>query len=499
MKSPNRDNSRSTVEPSKYLMSFLGLHWEKLAATFIGLSLIGSYGFGDDYRATENVQKFPVQVLQSSTGQGRPLLGAFAVLQFRFINEFTDFFLAHLIQAILFISLAIQLKRLAINLMDRYNKIAVVPFVMSVLASAGALTLVAWGVQMGPLLAVVVSLYAINAVIKKEQAGIASYLLVGVPIIMYQPGFVLVFTTLGIAFVFSSPAKQRIVVGKFLNVRFVLVLITYFILEFMCLAISKKLGWSGGERSATVSDLQEKGTWVLNSVIPQALQFGGPRLTSETQTKFVLLLVIVGFVLIIGKSFLRATLLAVILIFSISPSLITAENWASNRSMMSIQFVFSFAFFLVLAWAGCQIFRTVPQHKLLVNTLVLSITLSSGLYSTIVGWKNPQLREISIATSSISKVDCLSLRYVRPSGWQQSLGKYSSMDEYGIPSTTPSWSALSFTKFICKEKGYSLNQEVEIIDRLEIPTKTRVEGLIDYQMLLQNFLNAKIAMHNKGG
>jgi hypothetical protein len=71
------------------------------------------------------------------------------------------------------------------------------------------------------------------------------------------------------------------------------------------------------------------------------------------------------------------------------------------------------------------------------------------------------------------------------------------MDEYGIPSTTPAWSALSFTKFICKEKGHSLSQEVEILDRLDIPTKTRAEGLVDYQMMLQNFLNAKLAMHKK--
>lgn len=487
--------SRSRVD-SKYIIAFLGFHWEKLIAALIGLSLIGSYGFGDDYRASENVNEMPIQVLQSSTGQGRPLLGAFAILQFRFINEFSDFFLMRILQAILFVFLAIQLKRLAINLMDRHNKIAVVPFVMSVLASAGPLTLVAWGVQLGPLLAVVTSLYAVNFVINKEKAGIYFYSLVCLPIIMYQPGFVLVFTILGIAYLFSLPSKQRIVIRKFLNLRFTVVLTVYLILEVMCIVISKKLGWASGERSAFVSDFREKGTWVLENVIPQALQFSGPRLTSDTQTKIVLLLVIVGFILIVGKSLLGSIFLSAILFFSISPSLITAENWASNRSMMSIQFVFSFAFFLTLAWVGCVILRTTPQYGVVVNTLVLSLSLSSGLYSTTVGWKNPQLLEISIAKSSISKEDCMKLRYIRPSGWQQSLGRYSSMDEYGIPSTTPAWSALSFTNFICKEKGHSVTQEVEILDRLENPTRTRVEGLIDYQMLLQNLLNAKLAMHN---
>ncbi len=487
---------RSRGAPPFYVKKLLCLHWEKIAATLIGFSLIGSYGFGDDYSVSGNVKEFPLQVLKSSTGQGRPLLGAFAILQFRFIYEFSDFFLMHLLQALLFVFLAIQLKRLAVNLMDRHNKIAVVPFVMSVLASAGPLTLVAWGVQFGPLLAVTVSLYAVNVVIKRERAGVLYYLLVGVPIIMYQPGFVLVFTILGTAYLFSLPSKQRSILRKFLNLRSILVLTTYLILEVMCIAISKRLGWISGERSTIVSDFQEKGTWVLKSVIPQALQFGGPRLINDTQSNFVLLLVIAGLALILRKSFKQSILLALILVFSISPSLITAENWASNRSMMSIQFVFSFAFFLFLAWIGSQIFRTVSQHRVVVNSLVLTISLVSGLYSTTVGWKNPQLLEISIAKSSISKEDCKTLRYVRPSGWQQSLGSYSSMDEFGIPSTTPVWSVLSFTKFVCKEKGYSLSQRVKILDRLETPTKTRASGLIDYQMLLQNFLNAKLAMLN---
>lgn len=49
--------------------------------------------------------------------------------------------------------------------------------------------------------------------------------------------------------------------------------------------------------------------------------------------------------------------------------------------------------------------------------------------------------EIAVATKSITAAECKSVKSIRPSGWQQALGKFVSMDEYGIVAvhlTTPS-------------------------------------------------------------
>lgn len=483
--------SRQKKLKSKKILRSITKHYEKILGLIIGIAFIGPYGFGDDYAAVENTKAIPEYILKSSVGQGRPILGIFAIGQFRFIDTFSDFIFLHVIQMIVF-TFTLTLLRHILKLTLGHQKHDIeIGILISFISTAGTLTLLGWGVQLGPLSAIAISLAAILKILSSEKTTTLLYACVGLPIVTYQPAFVLVVTMFGLILFFAGPSAIQNVKDKFITLRSLITFTVFMGIEISCLTIGKELGWTQGERGAFVSNIPGKINWIIEGAIPQGLRFSGPWVRSNTTMFAVTLLVLSGMLFSVGKRYTTTLPLLTICIFALVPSILISENWASNRSMMSIQFIFSF--FSIYGAISMFKYFTFGSAKsvILARLLIILILSTNSIYLAKIGWRDPQMLEIAVATKSITAAECKSVKSIRPSGWQQALGKFVSMDEYGIPSSTPTWSVKSFTNFICKEKGINLPNDVVIVDRKEIPNEDPEKDVIDFQQILNEYASSR--------
>ena len=176
----------------------------------------------------------------------------------------------------------------------------------------------------------------------------------------------------------------------------------------------------------------------------------------------------------------HSLLLATAILVGASPSIITSENWQSNRSLVMPQWLLCFFMFYGLFRILKNISIRFVTHFLMILCLIGS-TLNGIFLATL--WKQPQLAEINLAKASLSSEDCRSAKAIRPSGWQDSIAKYVSMDEFGLPSSTPTWSVAGLTRFICREKNVEIGNLV-ILSRKTPAEKNIDPEVIDYGSIL---------------
>ena len=243
---------------SKKILRSITEPYEKILGLIIGVAFIGPYGFGDDYAAVENTKAISEYILKSSVGQGRPILGIFAIGQFRYIDTFSDFIFLHVIQMIVF-TFTLTLLRHILKLTLGHQKHDIeIGILISFISTAGTLTLLGWGVQLGPLCAIAISLAAILKILSSAKRTILLYACVGLPIVTYQPAFVLVVTVFGLILFFAGPSAIQNVKDKFITLRSLITFTVFMGIEISCLTIGKELGWTQGERGAFVSNIPGK-------------------------------------------------------------------------------------------------------------------------------------------------------------------------------------------------------------------------------------------------
>lgn len=189
--------------------------------------------------------------------------------------------------------------------------------------------------------------------------------------------------------------------------------------------------WSYGARSTIVNDLGEKFTFLKDSALPQAIRFYGPWVQSKYLLIAIVIFIVIGMATLISWSFYRFFLLIGVIVIGASPSIISAENWQSNRSLLMPEWFFCL-FMLIGLFSSINKLRLSHFYEVAIVFCLLG-SIYNGLWLSNYLWRDPQLREIAISKEAISVETCKVVTAIRPSGWYDSIAPFTNMDEFGFP------------------------------------------------------------------
>ena len=348
--------------------------------------------------------------------------------------------------------------------------------VLATLLSPGFLSLALWTILQSAVLSLVCGIIGVRLLIlsSKFASKLSGIFLCLIPLFTYQPVFAL---TTGLIF-FGLSLKQYIVSPSKKISRNNMTLIGIFFSGLLLnLYLITNLGDSSQSRGNIVRDIEGKFFWLRNELIP-GLWRVNPWGTNVYLIYTLVFLSLTGliFILIALKSISARLMLLVALPLSLTPNLLSAENWASNRSLLAPQWLLlllaslSLFKFLTLARFGAR--RAVPI------LLVCSITVcfAQVQFLGVQGWKEPLLKEQELVDSALTIQKCEKLRYVKSSNLEDSLISKMSYDEFGRPTSYAEWAVVPFVKFICSQKTKIVTEPLLVT---EMP-----EGLEDPDLFL---------------
>ena len=242
------------------------------------------------------------------------------------------------------------------------------------------------------------------------------------------------------------------------------------------------------ERTALSLDLGGKADYLLTSAAPRILDPWAltprPALALFSGCALVLLLF-----LAIGGSFKRRVvgvgLVLVAVPLSYLPSVVTAENWASARSLVA-------AFVVPLA-AVTLVAQSLPRLTpwgvwiRVVAAAVIGVLAFNWGYNRVSDYfTEPQEKELALARAQIrpSLEQAKSPIVVVRSDYTNTLAPDFSYDEFGIPSTYASWVPVAFTQLLAREVTSEWLPAVRLVERSEISSLPAETVVVDYGHLL---------------
>jgi hypothetical protein len=165
---------------------------------------------------------------------------------------------------------------------------------------------------------------------------------------------------------------------------------------------------------------------------------------------------------------------------SLAPNFLTAENWASSRSLLQGQW-----FYASLTLVGVMhLLNYIPKYNRVLMTLfslgVVTFSIIQSNQTLSRELRTPQLKELDAARLAISKLDPSLPIFVVKSSWTASLAPWVRADEFGIPSTAGSWVPVPLTKLILVELFGKNDYNVELVDA------TKNSNQINYLQLLED-------------
>ena len=449
---------------------------------------VGSYGYLDDYSNVWDFKHNIMAGLQMSFGQGRPLLGLVVLLIFFPIQSINQLIFIHLLSSLCLGLLGFTIHKILSYANENSRNFSdFTIFWMSaapLLGTTGFMIFGAWCSEFPALLCMTLGSYGVLLILKKPTSP-KGYVIIGINLLAYQPNFillVLLFITSQIIYISNSQNEGAKLI-RFLNRSSVTVISICFLVELTCLEIGKKLNFITGARSHFTSNYYEKYQWFIHSEIPRILNFLVPwQPVGFVVLMSVVLLSVFGIIIFCWKSTsIKKSLLLITfgLLFSVSPNLLSAENWASSRSILAPQW-------FIMMLVSVPILKTLGRiAKLPIGTFTLSIiivTLLSLNYYNInyLNFRAPQERELKIVRAFLTVSRCEQVKFVTQSAWTDTLSPRFSFDEYGIPSTTPPWVPVPLTKEICLEKGV----KVKSLLLSSTVSQLGTSEVVDYHQLL---------------
>ena len=148
------------------------------------------------------------------------------------------------------------------------------------------------------------------------------------------------------------------------------------------------------------------------------------------------------------------------MLFSVLPNIVSADTWASNRSLFAVQWViYTFAVFAIHSIIGKS------KTLLFVAVCVAGVSVSLQWYQIgLLGWSNPQIHELKIIGKNLSEKKCADNLEIVPSVWTDSLTGKVSYDEFGLPSSSQTWSAVPMVKMLCHNHYQIVQGKITILN-----------------------------------
>lgn len=241
-------------------------------------------------------------------------------------------------------------------------------------------------------------------------------------------------------------------------------------------------GVPGNRGVITVSLLGEKLHWFLLEAVPRSLTpfFVAPH---PKRAVLTLGLMLVGLWVHLGRPkapwwggaerFLRVSAAFLLLAVAYLPSLTTAENWASSRSMVALMPAAALIGGAAAHGFGLLVARALPHTppRALATAGAAALALGAVAALALAGWKadtyfaRPQSVELAAARGAVARLDADRPITVVPSHYSQTIAPGLSYDEYGLPSTAQEFVPVALTDVLLAELTGRLPRQVLLVPR----------------------------------
>ena len=402
-------------------------------------SCFSVYGYVDDY----SYLRSGYDTMRQNVEGGRPISGYVIIKLFH---------LVHTVDGLRFVRL-FGLIGLIIFSVTVFNllRASILSVPMSWLCSLIAAMLppfqvyVGWAVLCLAPYAAAMALVSCYLIWKEEsdtKVYIFSFALLLLSILIYQPS-----TMSFVAFIPIGMYRNHMLNRKILGNDLARAAIVFFftlLVAFIFIKISPYLFYNGEKiaRTALAFNLIEKLKWFVSEPLPHAESLLVIPYFQNSNillgTFLVVMLVGSG---VFGKNRWIALIVFLALIpISYLPNLVIKESWASNRTLVGLELLSLFIWTLALEQTSLLI-----KKKYDVGTIVMFL---AAIYGVISASRNitqefaqPNSIEWSYAVHSARKFSGVESVCVKRSDWSDSLARFYSYDDFGIPAGFALWSS----------------------------------------------------------
>lgn len=438
-------------------------------ATFYGYIFVGNYISMDDYNFIKNRETVELLLV----GAGRPVSSLLTNVFFRWINDLNFMVMMH----IMVIPLIILLFCILLELLLKFLKPHIALFLL-IFGSTLCLGLIVqfawiqyWACIWGSILSLLGAKFFID-----DKSWMSVGVLLGLPFVIYQPSAalgliaVLFFYFLGFEFKYSKQEQVKLL--AFVSI--------FPLISIASVLFGKTKGWAWGERTQFFGNLPEKVDWILFAALPRALSFGDPFFRQSSWITFAAIIYLTS-IKSLGKLWKFPLFVTISYGLVLVPSLITSENWASDRSLFAGQLLSALMVGYSLSTLLDKVFRV---QSLRAGILLMLSAAAFLVFANTVNsyWIRPQVSELEIAKAYLNSEICSKSRYVVPSHWTQAYNGKISMDEFGRPTSSQEWSVAAYANLICKSY-YGIDKDYELSDYLAI---NESELVIDFRNIMSD-------------
>lgn len=440
-----------------------------IAGTLGGL---GRYGFMDDYAILGSSLdgNFDFDLYMS---QGRPFTAIYSYFSFSFIDDIDSLLFLHCLGIFTLAFFSILLFTYYRKFVDSVP-ILIALSVLPILLNPGLLLLATWAVMSS----VGIALFpAVTAAFLIRQNGKLMFLVVplllSISFLSYPPATMIFLGLPCIAWLISvtkigSTDNQNEIVET-IKKSFVCIFISGIIALIFLKGISAQYSQQSN-RTELIGDLSEKINFLIKFAFPTALDYFEP----ERGFSIYGAITIVSVVVLTIVSIKQKNMLTFILVMTLGiggvfiPNILTAENWASNRSLFATQWIFSSITLITIFHLIYSLKFIFFKQKLItfacVSLLALSIFHANNLLVTTMS--GPQMRELELARIAIAELNPMLKIQVKKSEWTDSISPWLVGDEFGIPSSCQSWVPVPMTKLILSEMYPNKSFDVELVEEI---------------------------------
>ena len=486
----------------------IGLVTAALTAAALSPVWTTSFGFLDDYTALYGFQTDPWPLRDGALLQGRPVV---VLLDFGFFSFVHTIGELTLMRAFSVASLAV-FAAFAFVLLRRlgFDRFPAWVFAVGMLWLPSTQVMASWAILlMGPL-ALVFSLLASGSLSRSLDGVLAdgagailsvrrllpAIALLSLALCTYQPAAMVYWPLM--LLLLLAPARRSWSGRRLLSAAAVVGATgaAACATAYAVLSIGAALVHTQYTRTALVTDIGGKADYLWTTAFPRI--FDPWSLTPRPAIAHLTALAFVTFLFLatgggVGRRLAGLALFLAALPLSYLPSVVTAENWASARSLAA-------AFVVPLA-ATTLILQGLPRVNPWGAWIRLACAAAIGVLAFHVGYSRvsdyfakPQHEELALARAQVRPflANVRSPIVVVRSDYTNTLAPGFSYDEFGIPSTYAAWVPVSFTEILAHEKTSRWLPNVRLVDRSHLASLPAKTVVVDYGHLLDLPKNAVV-------
>lgn len=447
---------------------------------------LGRYGFMDDYAILGSSLNGDFD-FDTYMSQGRPFTAIYSYFTFSFIDDIDSLFYLHslgILTLAIFSILLFTYFRGTLKSVPTLIAFSVLP----ILLNPGLLLLATWAVMSSigiALFPAVAAAFLIRH--DRKLMYLAVPLLLSISFLSYPPATTIFLGLPCIAWLISltniGSKLQQDELIQIIKKSLSCILVSGIIALMFLKGISAQYAQQSN-RTELIGDISDKVYFLFFRAVPTALDFFEPERGFSNYGIFTIVSLLALTVISINrKRFFTFCLVMTVGIGGVfTANILTAENWASNRSLFAAQWFFSNITLITTFHLIYPIKFAFFKQKIfkVASILLLTAAIFHANNLLVTTMRGPQIKELDLARSAIAELNPMLKIQVKKSEWTDSISPWLIADEYGIPSTCQTWVPVPMTILILREMYPNKSFDVELVDQITSPNS------IDFAKVLGN-------------